>query len=299
VAIFVTGASGHIGLAVAHELAWNGHDVRGLVRTDVGAARVATHEIEPVLGTLADLELLARAAATHEVTIHCAVDHGADRWALETAALDAMIADAREARRPRLLIYTSGVWVYGTTGPRAATEDDALTPPAIVARRLDVEAQVLAAAGGNLTTAVVRPGCVYGGGGSLTAAWFAAAAAGGPVPVVDGDNRWAMIHRADLATLYRRLVEQHRGGVWNGVEDSRATTAACAAAAHQALGGDGDVQRLTADEARARHGALAECLAFDQHVSAAKAHRELGWRPAHAGFVAEARRLARSWRAHA
>jgi nucleoside-diphosphate-sugar epimerase len=212
VAIFVTGASGHIGLAVAHELAWNGHDVRGLVRTDVGAARVATHEVEPVLGTLADLELLARAAATHEVTIHCAVDHGADRWALETAALDAMIADAREARRPRLLIYTSGVWVYGTTGPRAATEDDALTPPAIVARRLDVEAQVLAAAGGNLTTAVVRPGCVYGGGGSLTAAWFAAAAAGGPVPVVDGDNRWAMIHRADLATLYRRLVEQHRGG---------------------------------------------------------------------------------------
>ena len=109
-------------------------DARGIVRTDVGAARVATHEIEPVLGTLADLELLARAAATHEVTIHCAVDHGADRWALETAALDAMIADAREARRPRLLIYTSGVWVYGTTGPRAATEDDALTPPAIVAK---------------------------------------------------------------------------------------------------------------------------------------------------------------------
>lgn len=298
-AIFVTGASGHIGLAVAHELAWAGHEVRGLVRTDVGAQRVATHEIEPVLGGLADLELLARAAGTHEVTVHCAVDHGPDRWALETAALDAMIADAREARRPRLLIYTSGVWVYGTTGARAATEADTPPPPAMVARRLEVEAQVLAAAGGNLTTAVVRPGCVYGGGGSLTAAWFAAAAAGGPVPVVDGDNRWAMVHRADVASLYRALIEQHRGGVWNCVDGSRDTTAACAAAAHRALGGAGDVLRLTLDEGAARHGALAACLAFDQHVSADKARRELGWRPAHAGFVAEARRLARSWRAHA
>lgn len=299
-AIFVTGASGHIGLAVAHELAWHGHEVRGLVRSEAAARAVAAHEIEPVPGTLADLELLARAAGTHEVIVHCAVDHGAERWALEGAALAAMIEDAQAARRPRLLIYTSGVWVYGTTGDRAATEDDAGEPPPLVARRLEVERQVLDAAGGNLTTAVVRPGCVYGGGGSLTAAWFAAAAAGGPVPVIDGGaNRWAMIHRADLAVVYRRLIETHAGGVWNAVDDSRDTVAACAEAASRAVGGDGAVVARPLAEARAADGAVADALAFDQHVSAAKARRALSWRPAHAGFVAEARRLAAAWRAAA
>lgn len=301
-AIFVTGATGYLGNAVARALATAAFEVRGLARDDAGAARLARDEIEPVPGALDDVEVLERAGATHEATVFAAVQKGPARWTLERAALAAIVEGARAARRPRLLVYTSGVWVYGATGDDAVDEASPLRPPAEVVERLAAEAFVLEAAGGNLTTAIVRPGCVYGGPGGITAPWFASASASpthAARVIGDGTARWAMIHRADLAALYRRVIETHASGVWNAVDGARDSVGACAAAASLACGGRGEVEHVAVEEVRAATGAIADCLVLDQHVSAAKARDRLGWTPAHAGFVAEARRLALAWRAHA
>lgn len=298
-AIFVTGASGYIGSAVVHELTVHGFEVRGLSRSEESSAAIGRLEAVAVRGDLADTELLSRAAATHEVVIHCATDHGADRWELEHAAVAAMIDGASGARRPRLFIYTSGVWVYGSS-PELKTEGDVPTPPALVAPRLDVEARVLRGTAGNLVTSVVRPGCVYGGAGGLTAAWFERARAWGAARVVGpAEHRWAMVHRADLAYLYRRLVETHLGGIWNAVDSSRDSIGACAEAAGRAVGHDGSIEVVPVEVARTEIGPFADCLALDQQVSSAKAHAQLGWSPRHTGFVAGARQLAAAWRAHA
>lgn len=298
-AIFVTGASGYIGSAVVHELTVHGFEVRGLSRTDEASAAIGRLEAVAVRGELADGELLSRAAATHEVVIHCASDASPARWELEHAAVAAMLDGASGARRPRLFIYTSGVWVYGSS-PELQTEGSMPSPPPYVAPRLDVEARVLRATGGNLVTAVVRPGCVYGGAGGLTAAWFERARAWGAARVIGpAEHRWAMVHRADLAYLYRRLVETHLGGIWNAVDGSRDSVGACAEAAGRAVGHDGSIEVVPVDVARAELGGYADCLALDQHVSSAKARAQLGWAPRHNGFVAGARALAASWRAHA
>jgi nucleoside-diphosphate-sugar epimerase len=298
-AIFVTGATGYIGSAVVQELTWHGFEVRGLARNDLASAAVARLEAVAVRGDLADAELLSRAAATHEVVIHCATDHTADRWHLEHAAVAAMLEGAQNVRRPRLFIYTSGVWVYGSSEePR--TEEDAVAPPALVAPRLEVETRVLKGGGNNLVTAIVRPGCVYGGAGGLTASWFERARSWGAARVVGpAEHRWAMVHRADLAYLYRRLVETHLGGVWNAVDGSRDPVGACAEAAGRAVGHDGSIEVMPLDLARKELGDFADCLALDQHVSSHKARTQLGWAPRHLGFVAEARQLAAAWRAHA
>jgi uncharacterized protein YbjT (DUF2867 family) len=56
--VFLTGASGFIGGAVASALIAQGHSVRGLVRNKAKAEAVAAHGVEPVLGSLDDAALL-------------------------------------------------------------------------------------------------------------------------------------------------------------------------------------------------------------------------------------------------
>ena len=56
--IFITGASGFIGGAVAATLAKAGHAVRGLIRDPSRADELRAFGIEPVLGTLDDSALL-------------------------------------------------------------------------------------------------------------------------------------------------------------------------------------------------------------------------------------------------
>jgi nucleoside-diphosphate-sugar epimerase len=52
-----------------------------------------------------------------------------------------------------------------------------------------------------------------------------------------------------------------------------------ARAASRAGGGDGSIEHLTYENARAAMGPLAEAFAMDLQVSAEKARRELGWNP--------------------
>ena len=67
-------------------------------------------------------------------------------------------------------MYTSGVWVYGNTGSRAADETTVPAPPKLVALRPAHEQLVLNAAG--MRNLVLRHGCVYGKHDGLTGLWF-------------------------------------------------------------------------------------------------------------------------------
>ena len=55
--IFLTGANGFIGGAVASALIADGHAVRGLVRDRARAEAVAAHGVDPVPGSLDDTAL--------------------------------------------------------------------------------------------------------------------------------------------------------------------------------------------------------------------------------------------------
>ena len=296
--VFVTGATGFIGSAVAAAFARAGHETYGLFRTPGTDRPLEIAEVVPVQGTMEEPDGWRLAAERCSVLVHCAVEYSDRSWDLHRGALGAL-RDAGRDRSGRVLLSTSGVWVYGDTGDGAIDESAPLDPPTFVAPRPAVDAAVLSWNGGGFRTVVIRPGCVYGGSGSLTASWFESAEKGGAARVVgDGTNRWAMVHRDDLADLYVRTAESGLGGeVLNATDRSRATVNECAAAASSAAGAEGRVERIPVEQAVASMGPFATCLALDQHVDSWKAVRRLGWTPRHAGFVDAAPQLYAAWKA--
>jgi uncharacterized protein YbjT (DUF2867 family) len=65
--VFLTGASGYIGGVVAQHLIREGHTVRGLTRTPSVVDSLAAKGIDPVVGELDDLALLAWEAERAEL----------------------------------------------------------------------------------------------------------------------------------------------------------------------------------------------------------------------------------------
>jgi nucleoside-diphosphate-sugar epimerase len=297
--VFVTGASGYVGGAVAAALARAGHEVSGLARSQAVARRFPAVEVSPVIGDMSDPDGLRAAARDVDAIVHCAAEWSPRCHELDRLATSALLEEAASSGRPRLFVYTSGVWLYGDTGSRAVDEESPLRPPESVAPRIAVEEMVRAANRGRLRTLTLRPGCLYGGRGGLTAAWFESAVRHGAARIVGaGGNRWAMVHVDDVAAAYVSAVESSLAGdVLNLSEPSGATVRQCAAAASRAAGRDGTVITLSAEEATAAFGQTAVPLAFSQVVDGGRAGRLLGWGPRHAGFVAEAARCFAAWQA--
>jgi nucleoside-diphosphate-sugar epimerase len=295
--VFITGATGYVGLSVALAYRRAGHNVWGLVRNENKARPVAMHEIRPVIGTLENPDSWRAAAKDCSVMIHAAFDYSTDGLALDKQTVEALLSLGRDGRQPKTLIYTSGVWVYGNTRGELADETAPLQPPRMVSRRPDTEDLVLNAS--EVRGLVMRPGCLYGRQGGLTGMWFAGAVNDKQLTVVgDGENRWAMVHADDLADAYLRAGESGLGGeVFNITDRSRWSTREMAAAVARATGHSGDIRFLPVPEAAKSMGEFAECLALDQHVDSRKAVRLLGWQPKYGGFADAAETFFLSWKA--
>src|ERR1043166_2824918 len=243
--VFLTGATGYIGRALATSLRERGHDVGALVRPESDSHRLRDAGVVILAGDMASLPTLSDALSGYDVFVHAAQSNSPADAELIPQSL------ATFAAQKGFLIYTSGVWVLGnTTG--VADESSPVNPLPIVGWRAGIERQVLDAGG-----AVIRPGCVYGGKQSLLAGWFAAAEQGEPLRIVgDGENHWAFVNLHDLVDLYLRAVEQRAPGVFHAVDDTHATLNACA----EAVAPDAAVEHEPAEVARESMGAFVDPL---------------------------------------
>lgn len=291
--VFVTGATGYVGNAVAEAFRRRGHRVAGLTRTAAKGRALAAREIEPVVGDMKDPAAYAGAAAAADVLAHCAAEYTADYQALDRRTVDAFLA-LTKGTRARTIVYTSGVWQYGAAGGEPVDETAAFEGKPLAPWRSDHERLVLAAGG-----LVIRPGCVYGRAGGLTGEWFAGAHDAGAAPMVGkGENRWATVHCDDVGELFALAAESGlKGELFNATDRSRSSVREMAAAASLAAGQGGKVAELSATEAEKRYGGMAHGLALDQHVDSSKALRRLGWNPRFGGFLDDAPRYHASWMA--
>jgi nucleoside-diphosphate-sugar epimerase len=290
--IFLTGPTGYIGSAVLEALVRAGHSVTGLVRDQSRARKLKKRGVEAVVGHIGDAAW-RDAAVGFDAYIHTAYEASGRAAEVDRIAIDTLSSAAKLTGGSPRLIYTSGVWVLGSTrGP--ADETARLTPAAHSAWRVPNEQHVLAATG--LTPIVVRPGIVYGGSRGILGDLLRDGLNGLVRVLGDGRNRWATIYDRDLADLYERLAAAPDvSGVYHATDEADQTVMEIVEALSRNTTHKPDVRFVPIEEARAKMGTFADALAMDQVVRSPRAHA-LGWSPSLRSVASNMPRLLEEWR---
>jgi nucleoside-diphosphate-sugar epimerase len=266
--IFMTGATGYIGGAVARELARAGHDVVALARRPEAEAELRDAGYRTVAGDVRSPRLWLSHLDEADAVIHTASTGGVDTAEADEAVTRAMSNHLEGT--DKALVYTSGVWVFGETKGSIANEGSPTRAVPIVEWRPSLEKWLKAAAGRGVRAVIVRPGVVFGGDGGIPGMLKR-----GELPIVgNGDQQWPLVHVDDLAVLYRLAMERAPGAsVLHGVSGH----ATMAEVAHR-VGAEAS-RTLSVGEARELLGPFAEALALDQRVSAEETRQVTGWEP--------------------
>lgn len=284
--VFLTGAAGYIGGAVAARLVADGHDVRGLVRHPDHEPLLTQAGITPVRGDLDDVDLLTAEATLADGVVNAAnSDH---RGAVETF-LQAMRGTGKT------LVHTSGSSIIGddAKGDYAARRvfDDADEIVAdghpIRQARYAIDTALVEAADDGVRTVVLCNSMIYGTGReprpdtALLPPLVDQARASGIVRVVgQGLNRWSNVHIDDTVALYARVLTDPAASGFYFVEGGEASFGEIGAAIADRFG-LGSVQSWNLDEASLvwGEGFARFALGSNSRVRATRA-RQLGWIPA-------------------
>jgi nucleoside-diphosphate-sugar epimerase len=276
--VLLTGATGYIGSAVAEALQASGHSVLGLARSDEAARRLESLGIGVVRGDLRMPETLAAAMGRVDGVIHTAATKDGEMPQLDREAVAAMLAALAGTGKP--FVYTSGTWILGNTDDSVA-DNPPPNPIPLMAWRVEIEQQVVAAAERQVRGIVIRPGMVYGRGGGLVAKLVAGGRQEGVVRLVGtGENRWALVHVEDLARCYVSAVERSPGGmIFNVADDRSLSLGEIALAASRAAGIPGRLESQSLASARQEMGLLADGWVLHQPISSTPARQLLDWKP--------------------
>lgn len=203
----VTGATGFIGRHVVAGLLDRGVAVRALVRSPAKAGLLPRDGVEPVAGSLTDIDRWQPALAGCDAVFHCAglvaARRKADLTAVNGVAVGRLADTCAAAETPPVLVHLSSLAAAGPV-PRDGVRDEAdpASPVSAYGASKLVGDGELAARAGRLPITLVRPGVVFGPHDTNVAAMFQSiqwtrlhAMMGFRSP------RLSLVHVADLVTL--------------------------------------------------------------------------------------------------
>lgn len=288
--IFLTGATGFIGGAVALRLKASGHRIRGLVRSPEKAERLRALGIEPVPGDLSDTALLAREAEAADAVVNTADSD--NRPAVE-ALLDALAGSGKP------FLHTSGTSVVADdargewASDRVYDEDTPVEPVPGKAARVAIDRMIVDAAGRDVRSVVLCNSLIYGTGPGLhpdsvqiPTLVAAARTSGVARHIGHGRNIWSNAHVDDMADLYALALARAPAGAFYYVENGEASFAEAAAAIAQRLGLAAP-QPWPVDDAIATlgFGHAVYSLGSNSRVRGNRARVELGWAPKYGSLI--------------
>ncbi|KRB03387.1 SDR family oxidoreductase [Lysobacter sp. Root690] len=277
--VFITGATGWVGSAVVDELIGAGHQVTGLVRSEDKAAALAANGVRIVRGTLAELDVLQRAAATADAVVHTAFEHDFSRFAenceQDRRVIEALGASLQGSARP--LLVTSGLLGLAP----GAHETD--LPNSGSPRKSESAARALAEQGVRAATVRLAPS-VHGLGdhGFIPILVRLAKQTGVSAYLGEGGNRWSGVYRRDAARVYRLALESGATSpVYHAVADEAVAFKAIAETIGKRLG-------LPAESRDREHfGWFAMMAGADMSASSAYTRELLDWTPQGPGLLAD------------
>ncbi len=294
--VFVTGASGHIGLPVVRDLLAAGHSVVGLARSEASAKTVASTGAEVRRGALDDLEGLKEAAREADGVIHLAFKHdlalvSGDFMGAVTADLRAVeaIGEALAGSEKPFVNTTGTMLLAHSVRGRAGTEDDAGQEggnPRVASENLS-----LAFAKRGVRSSIMRLAPTVHSSldhhGFIPMITAAARKIGFSAYVAEGSARWPAVHTLDAARLYRLALEAAPAG-------SRVHAAAEEGVPFRAIAeaiGRGlnlAVKSIAVDQAAEVFGGfLGMVVQLDNLTSSARTRERLGWEPTHADLLSD------------
>jgi nucleoside-diphosphate-sugar epimerase len=223
VRVFVTGATGFIGGAIAAALARRpGHEVLALSRSDAGDARLAALGATPVRGDLTRLEPGDVPAC--DAAIHCAAwvepwGRRDDYWRANVEGTERTLAAARAAGARRFLHMSTEAVLWRGQPLREVDESHPYperTPYLYAETKAEAERRVRAANAPDFETLVLRPRFVWGPGDTTLVPEIREMARRGAFVWLDGGRaRTSTTHIENLVHGALLALERGRGGgVW-------------------------------------------------------------------------------------
>lgn len=283
--VFITGATGFIGLPVVKELVAAGHKVLGMARSDEGARSLAAIGADVQRGSLDNLDSLREGATAADAVIHLAFIHDFSKF-VENCKIDKLAIETLGsvlAGSDRPLIVTAGTAGLAGAG-QVATEDMDVAPDFPFPR---VSEQTALGFKGVKASVMRLPQVHDPLKQGLITYLIAAAREKGVSPYVgEGRNRWAAAHVHDVARLYRLALEKHEAGAkYHAVGEEGVSMRDIAESIGRGL--KVPVKSISADEAQAHFGWLAMFVGHDLLASSAKTRKKLGWNPTGPGLIAD------------
>lgn len=285
--VFLTGANGWLGTAIAPELIAAGHHVIGLVRSIEKSKALAAVGITPIIGSLDNLDLLRATARDADGIIHTAFGLDFSDYAkLGREDRDAILAfgEAFDGT-DRPLIVTSGLGRLMS----GETYTEEARPPVMPDYPRESEQTAFALAQRGVLASVVRPArSVHGIGerhGFIPMLATLARKTGVSAYIGDGQNPWSAVHRLDAARVYRLALERSVGGeAYHAVAESVPFRCVAEAIGRQIGLGTSSLAR---EEAADHFGSLAPWVGSTDIASSDRTREWLGWQSREVGIVAD------------
>lgn len=286
--IFVTGATGFLGSAIARELIDAGHQVLGLTRSDDGARSLAAMGAEVHRGNIEDLDSLRRGAGLAEGVIHTAFNHDFSRFAAnceaDRHAVEAMGTALLGSERP--LVITS-VCMLGISAQGMPATEDYMNPNHRNPRDAS-ELAAIALAQRGVSVSVVRLPQVHNPvkQGLITNLIELARQKSISAYIDDGLNRWAAVHLSDAVRVYTRALQKNvAGSRYHAVAEEGISLRTIAEAIGRGL--KVPVKSVAAKDAPAHFDWLSPFVGHDMPASSALTQERLAWQPQGPGLIAD------------
>ncbi|OJJ00343.1 hypothetical protein ASPVEDRAFT_27078 [Aspergillus versicolor CBS 583.65] len=315
--VLILGGSGYIGLTTGQSLVSSGnYRVWGTARSPEKAKLLLQNEITPIAAEtdITDPDSLSSVIIDHliDIVVDATSTHKQGDKVLEGVKAAAKIRAANLAKEgivgPKLgFIYTSGIWVHGSTSELVSDLSpvgSALstgTPPRIVSWRAGQEQAILASRD-VLDVAIIRPGLIYGRGSWIWTPWWEpllkARKHGTSVVDIPADitARPSCVHITDTAAGLHAAIDRIHGnlGTWPVFDLVTETVRVqdIVDAAMSSLGLTAEVQYTGT-----RGDVMLEAMSTAGNSEGGRARAVLGWYPKRTEFVLNMAVYIRAWEA--